>query len=250
MSNLAITWAWSQDTRDATSTLILQILADLADENHSCFPSMEHIADKTRVSTRTVARRLEELEADGIIRRERRYYGWGKRSTDRYVLNVEGQITAARDLAPHPSPGVETPASSLGDNLSPNEVDEEKPPVTPLDDNLSPNEPEPVDNSECSAPLGDNCVTYIYTPQEKRDKSLFIEPRHGATSKRPEEEISEIDTKLARIHPSLSVAEIGKRLRVADIEQVDPLRAAQYALGRATQRAQDRLGSVYVPPLV
>lgn len=220
MSNEAIHWAWKQTTGDPTAKLILQVLADLADENHSCFPSLDHISAKVEVSKRTIIRRLEDLEGANLIRRERRYVKFGSRLSDRYFLDVEGQISAVNALA---------------DNLTANESSDEKPQVTPLGDNLSPNDNSPVENSESTAPLGDNCVTYIETPHEIIDKSIIIDAREDAPRDQGEKEFEALNQKLAKIHPCLSVEAICERVKRADVHQVDFLRAAQVVLGRATR---------------
>lgn len=220
VSNEAIHWAWKQTTGDPTAKLILHVLADLADEQHSCFPSIEHIVTKVEASEKTVRRRLEDLEAANLIRRERRYVKFGGRRSDRYYLDVEGQITAV---------------SSLAVNLTANESTTEKSQVTPLEVNLTGNEELPVDNSESTASLAVNCDRYIETPQEIIDKSIIIDA--GADAPRDEciSENDELNLKLGRIHPRLNVEAVKDRLKRADVYQVDVLRAAQVVLGRATR---------------
>ena len=62
--------------------LVLLKLADHADENGECFPSIERIATDTEMNERSVRRHLEALEAAGLI--DRRTRGRGKF----YRLNV------------------------------------------------------------------------------------------------------------------------------------------------------------------
>jgi len=87
MSNKALTWAFSTPL-PSTPKFTLVVLADLADEADSCFPSQGHIARSTGASVRTVVRTLAQLEAAGYIMRQRRHRGNGSRTSDRYVLRV------------------------------------------------------------------------------------------------------------------------------------------------------------------
>ena len=90
MSNRALTWAFSTPL-PSTSKFTLVVLADLADEENSCFPSHAYIARSTGSSERTVGRALMNLEHGGYIVRERRHRDNGSRTSDRYVLRVGWQ---------------------------------------------------------------------------------------------------------------------------------------------------------------
>lgn len=92
MSNVALTWAWSQAGLDQGSKLVLVALADKADEQHSCYPGQRLLAAMTCQGERTVRRHLERLESQGYIRRRHRYREDGTRSSDRYVLPI-GEVT-------------------------------------------------------------------------------------------------------------------------------------------------------------
>lgn len=87
MSNRALSWAFSTQM-PSTSKFTLVVLADLADEADSCFPSQAYVAAATGSSERTVMRALANLERQGYIVRERRHRGNGSRTSDRYVLRV------------------------------------------------------------------------------------------------------------------------------------------------------------------
>lgn len=87
MSNRAITWAMSADL-PTTRKFVLVVLADLADENDSCFPGQPRIAATIGASVRTVRDALGQLEESGyIIRHERRRLN-GSRTSTRYVLQL------------------------------------------------------------------------------------------------------------------------------------------------------------------
>lgn len=226
MSISAMNWAWEQETDGPAMQIILVALADFADEEHSCWPSMAKLAARARISERTVKRVLRDLETAGYFVRRRRYVAFGKRSNDRYVLAVGQTITRA--------------SAALGAKLAPNEENEVKPQVTPLGANLAPNE-------ENAPPLGANCGTYIENPTEKIDKSIFIEDEPSAEMATPPEEnhsTSSINARLKKIHPSLSIAGITSRLKVADIVEVDVLRATQTLLSRATRTVHNPVAFV------
>ena len=92
MSNEAITWAYRQPITSGAK-FVLVALADMADEEHSCFPGQAKLAAMTGQGERTVRRQLAELEEAGYIKRERRFGARGFRTSDRYMLPIPtGQI--------------------------------------------------------------------------------------------------------------------------------------------------------------
>lgn len=96
MSWQATNWALEQKTGDVGRKVLLLLLANLADENHSCFPGQERLARESEQSLSTVKRQLKRLEEDGYIRREHRDgrgAGRGKgRTSDRYYLMMDAVI--------------------------------------------------------------------------------------------------------------------------------------------------------------
>lgn len=66
-------------------------LADYADEEGSCFPGQEKIAERVACSVDTVARSLKTLEDAGLLRREKRRNESGYRTSDRFFLAVGSQ---------------------------------------------------------------------------------------------------------------------------------------------------------------
>lgn len=89
MSIEAINWAFNQPITPMARKFVLVVLANYADEDYSCYPSQQKIADRIGASVETVRRAIKELEASGLIRREKRYRDDGYRSTDRYFLAVK-----------------------------------------------------------------------------------------------------------------------------------------------------------------
>lgn len=68
---------------------VLIVLANYADESHSCYPGQKKIAERIGASVETVRRALADLETSGYISRNRRVRDSGYRTTDRYFLPVD-----------------------------------------------------------------------------------------------------------------------------------------------------------------
>lgn len=87
MSNKALHWAWELPLR-ATDKFVLIALADMADEEHSCFPGQKTLAGMVGASLSTVERALKKLENDGLLTRQERRNASGYKTSDRYYLSV------------------------------------------------------------------------------------------------------------------------------------------------------------------
>ena len=87
MSNRALSWAFSTPL-PTSPKFVLVVLADLADESHSCYPGARHIASAIGGSVRTVRRALVDLEEAGYITRESRHRVGGSQASNRYILRV------------------------------------------------------------------------------------------------------------------------------------------------------------------
>jgi DNA-binding MarR family transcriptional regulator len=72
MSLAARDWAWSCRGLTLALRCILLALAEHADEEGRCWPSLTRLAALTEADRRTVTRGLAELEARGLLARERR----------------------------------------------------------------------------------------------------------------------------------------------------------------------------------
>lgn len=237
MSNAAIYWAYHQTAGGVAQKSVLVVLADLADEEHSCWPSMEYIAERAEVGTRSVKRYLSQLSDRGLIGKERRDSGYGRRLTDRYILDVDGRVSATRR---HTKLVSSQDASSQGANLAPCE----KTPDQKQGARLAPCE-------DSGAPQGANCGTYIVTPHEINDyiinqagerasgpASLETGSSADETAERSDDDqqvSGTVDRELEKVHPSLSVEAITARLRVADASCVDLVVAAAAIVARSSK---------------
>ena len=65
MSFQSMAWAVQQNTNNTTSKLILLMLSNYADEEHACFPSINHIAKLCHCSERSVKRHIKDLQKRG-----------------------------------------------------------------------------------------------------------------------------------------------------------------------------------------
>jgi len=84
----AIRWAQSTKTGSSSRKTVLFALAQYSDEKNSCYPGQELLAKITELSERAVRRALSDLEKAGLIRREMRRDASGRRTSDRYFLEV------------------------------------------------------------------------------------------------------------------------------------------------------------------
>ncbi|WP_082966914.1 helix-turn-helix domain-containing protein [Mycobacterium sp. 852002-51163_SCH5372311] len=106
MSWSALAWATDSDVGPTTTKFILILLANKADENFSCYPSVRTLMTEANASRSTVLRALKNLEARGYITRRPQFHDSGARRSSRYYLN--------HPRAPHVSPQTATTLPSLG----------------------------------------------------------------------------------------------------------------------------------------
>lgn len=68
MSIAATAWAWGVDV-SPSAKLVLLALADRADAEGECFPSVADVVRRTNLGERTVQRELKALESAGLLQR-------------------------------------------------------------------------------------------------------------------------------------------------------------------------------------
>ena len=113
MSVKIMSWAWSQKL-EPTKKLILMALADYADDDGVCWPSMNRLADKCNVSRRTILRNINVLKDDGILSSSHRHREDGSMSSSRYVIHAETQCdTLRQNVTPPCDTGVTPPATPV-----------------------------------------------------------------------------------------------------------------------------------------
>jgi hypothetical protein len=100
MSIAAMNWAWRQDV-PSTPKLVLLALADAADDEGRCWPSVATLSIKASASTRTVRRAIQLLIDHRMIMVEPRYRPDGSCSSNVYRLTMQGsdKLSPAPDRA-------------------------------------------------------------------------------------------------------------------------------------------------------
>lgn len=71
MAIAALNWAWHQQAPTSTAKLVLVALADHANADGECWPSMASVAALAQCSTRQVSRCIDALEDAGLLTRRR-----------------------------------------------------------------------------------------------------------------------------------------------------------------------------------
>ena len=110
-------------------------LADNTNNDGVCFPSYQHIADKTEMSKRSVIRHVNDLEKLGFISKQERHLPTGFNRSNTYRLMLNGgkdPITDIAEIVIHSSDRV----SPSSDRVSPPTSDRVSP-ITYHSSNLS-----------------------------------------------------------------------------------------------------------------
>ncbi|EGR4105006.1 helix-turn-helix domain-containing protein [Vibrio cholerae] len=68
MSRAANDWAWSLDIKPASLKLLLLAMADRADEDHCCFPSIPRIEKDTGLNRKTILSGIKKLVECGVLK--------------------------------------------------------------------------------------------------------------------------------------------------------------------------------------
>jgi hypothetical protein len=109
MSHAATHWAIQQRGLAPATKLVLWFLSDRHNPDFGCFPSQEQLARDCEMSRASVNRHLDELEAQGLIRRERRVDPQTRRQLPtRYRLAFEAGFVVCHsaETASKPCPEV------------------------------------------------------------------------------------------------------------------------------------------------
>lgn len=108
MSNEAITAVSKSDIRPSGRKFVLMALADYADEEWSCYPSVAQLAKFTSQGHKTVRDHLDALEKDGILSRTRQRREDG--TLGRYRFFIQRQKLPVANFArgeKHPLPAAD-----------------------------------------------------------------------------------------------------------------------------------------------
>lgn len=108
MSIEAMSWVWKQDVKPAAAKLVLLALADHANPDGYCWPSILRIAGMVGLTSRQVSTHIRSLEAKGLVergdrrRKDGQYRGWT------YTLPIGSELPVATG-----SPATVTSGSGL-----------------------------------------------------------------------------------------------------------------------------------------
>ena len=104
----ALDWATDSQVGSSTTKFILLLLANKADENFSCYPSIRTLMAESDAGRSTVMRALNELEASGFTTRQPQFHDSGARRSSRYYP----KHPLAPHCSPRPNPGSPRPDST------------------------------------------------------------------------------------------------------------------------------------------
>lgn len=100
MSNEALTAISKADIRPSGRKFVAMALADYADEDWSCFPSVSQLASYTSQGEKTVRDHLDGLERDGILSRERHRREDGTLGRYRFKIHRRNLPVDQRRISP------------------------------------------------------------------------------------------------------------------------------------------------------
>jgi hypothetical protein len=87
----AMTWAWAQDLAPTTK-IVLLALADFADDEGICWPSLKRIGEKCTMRQRTVQYHCKMLREVGLLAVNPRRRGDGASTSNEYHLPVQDMV--------------------------------------------------------------------------------------------------------------------------------------------------------------
>lgn len=116
MSVKALSWAFDQPLA-GNEKVVLLALADHADENGSCWPSMRRLAEKACIAERTVRRILITLEEGGFVAVNSQHDPSGRSAPNRYELAMGGRVTNCQGGVTLVSGGDDTVVRGEGDTV-------------------------------------------------------------------------------------------------------------------------------------
>jgi DNA-binding transcriptional ArsR family regulator len=102
MSNEAMNLARKIRGLESSEKFVLIILADYADQDLSCFPSVDRIMAETELSESTVRRALRVLQDRGLVSVEHRRRANGTQTSSRYALLMTEQPFTVTPCQPAP----------------------------------------------------------------------------------------------------------------------------------------------------
>ena len=145
----------TQTSRIRSAKFILVLLANKADENFSCYPSIRTLMAESGAGRSTVLRALSYLETRGFMSRRPQFHDSGARRSTRYYLNhPRARIFHPVPIRDPPVP-IWDPPVPFRDGPRPasrtGTVSERHPPGVPQRDPLNPSTESPSEPSDAAA---------------------------------------------------------------------------------------------------
>jgi DNA-binding transcriptional MocR family regulator len=144
MSLEAMNWAWEQPVAKSTNKLVRLALADHANADGECWPSMKRIAERSDISARHVSRAINELVELGLIEKASRrrfggqYRGWDYRVLVQRTPASSGHPSPMTSGHPRPSP------ADTGVRSEPSENHQEEPLAPTAQKAVKKRQPDPL----------------------------------------------------------------------------------------------------------
>lgn len=203
-------WAWDQRLAPGPK-LILMALADAADDDGVCWPSVARVSSKCCVSTRTVQRVIQEFTVNNLLIVTSRFSASGRQKSNGYRLQLSSQ--AYHDKL-SPSPAI---AQSVGDSLSGTGA---TPAVRAKGDNImSPQEPpyESLEQPPPRVPAPASCTLHFpaaLAPEERAAaKSIVLGIEQVAAQALLDELCAAMESRSIRTSPTQWLRSIVRRFR-------------------------------------
>lgn len=167
MSIDALRWAFKLSAISAPGPkFVLVVLADYADEDGSCYPSVEKIAERTAIGRSTVRKHLDWLETEGWISRERQRTATGELRGYRYKITPTGSPA----LKSSGGPALKSSNTSAQNERS----------LTPT--KINPHTSEPDGSSVCARPR--SCFAMFWEAYPLKVGKRKAEPAYQRAAKR------------------------------------------------------------------
>lgn len=135
MSVIATAWVWSLDLPTSTK-LVALALADYANEDGVCWPSVSRLAGRCSMHPRTIQRHLSDLEERRVLVRQPRFNELGVQTSSLLVMPLPNLSPPLQDLSPpqgdtHVTPEGDTSATPGVTPVSPLSEPSDEPSVEP-----------------------------------------------------------------------------------------------------------------------
>jgi len=121
MSIAAIAWALRVKTGSPSAKLVLIKLADNANDEGRCWPSVRHIVDHTELSERAVREHIKTLVSGGLVTIEKRFSD-GVQLPNVYLLNLRENVGVVHQVQGGGAAGAPGVVQEVQGNSKPSKI--------------------------------------------------------------------------------------------------------------------------------